>query len=61
MIFVTVGMQLAFERLIAAMDALAPTLGMPVIAQTGWTAVPSPTARQLHAALAALIERRPLA
>lgn len=35
MILVTVGMQLGFDRLIAAMDALAPTLGMPVIAQTG--------------------------
>ncbi|WP_231889678.1 glycosyltransferase [Erythrobacter neustonensis] len=28
-------MQLGFDRLIAAMDALAPDLGMPVIAQTG--------------------------
>ena len=35
MILVTVGMQLGFDRLIAAMDALAPDLGMPVIAQTG--------------------------
>ena len=35
MIVVTVGMQLGFDRLIAAMDALAPQLGMPVIAQTG--------------------------
>ncbi len=35
MIIVTVGMQLGFDRLIAAMDALAPTLGMKVIAQTG--------------------------
>lgn len=35
MIIVTVGMQLGFDRLIAAMDALAPTLEMPVIAQTG--------------------------
>jgi UDP-N-acetylglucosamine transferase subunit ALG13 len=34
-IIVTVGMQLGFDRLIAAMDALAPKLGMPVIAQTG--------------------------
>lgn len=34
-ILVTVGMQLGFDRLIAAMDALAPTLGLPVIAQTG--------------------------
>jgi UDP-N-acetylglucosamine transferase subunit ALG13 len=34
-IIVTVGMQLGFDRLIAAMDDLAPTLGMPVIAQTG--------------------------
>ncbi|WP_379923405.1 glycosyltransferase [Erythrobacter sp. R86502] len=35
MIVVTVGMQLGFDRLIAAMDDLAPRLGMPVIAQTG--------------------------
>ena len=35
MIVVTVGMQLGFDRLIAAMDAIAPQLGMPVIAQTG--------------------------
>ncbi len=35
MILVTVGMQLGFDRLIAAMDALAPTLGQPVIAQVG--------------------------
>lgn len=35
MIVLTVGMQLGFDWLIAAMDALAPALGMPVIAQTG--------------------------
>ncbi len=35
MILVTVGMQLAFDRLIAAMDALAPDLEGEVIAQTG--------------------------
>lgn len=35
MIVVTVGMQLGFNRLIAAMDGLAPGLGMPVVAQTG--------------------------
>lgn len=35
MILVTVGMQLGFDRLIAAMDGLAPGLGQPVIAQTG--------------------------
>ncbi|MEM6475501.1 MAG: glycosyltransferase [Pseudomonadota bacterium] len=35
MILVTVGMQLGFDRLIEAMDALAPDLDMPVIAQTG--------------------------
>jgi UDP-N-acetylglucosamine transferase subunit ALG13 len=34
-IIVTVGMQLGFDRLIRAMDTLAPTLGMPIIAQTG--------------------------
>jgi UDP-N-acetylglucosamine transferase subunit ALG13 len=35
MILVTVGMQLGFDRLIAAMDRIAPELGLPVIAQTG--------------------------
>lgn len=35
MILVTVGMQLGFDRLIKAMDHLAPNLGLPVIAQTG--------------------------
>lgn len=35
MILVTVGMQLGFDRLIAAMDALAPGIGQPVIAQVG--------------------------
>jgi UDP-N-acetylglucosamine transferase subunit ALG13 len=34
-IIVTVGMQLGFDRLIEAMDALAPKLGMDVLAQTG--------------------------
>lgn len=35
MILVTVGMQLGFDRLIAAMDQVAPELDLPVIAQTG--------------------------
>lgn len=35
MILVTVGMQLGFDRLIEAMDKLAPDLGVEVIAQTG--------------------------
>lgn len=35
MILVTVGMQLGFDRLIEAMDAIAPQLDTPVIAQTG--------------------------
>lgn len=35
MILVTVGMQLGFDRLIEAMDRIAPTLGMEMIAQTG--------------------------
>ncbi|MDB5622624.1 MAG: pssE [Devosia sp.] len=35
MILVTVGTQLPFDRLIAAMDALAPRLGEPVFAQVG--------------------------
>jgi len=34
-ILVTVGMQLGFDRLIEAVDALVPTLGEPVIAQIG--------------------------
>jgi UDP-N-acetylglucosamine transferase subunit ALG13 len=34
-IVVTVGMQLGFDRLIEAMDKLAPDLGVPVVAQTG--------------------------
>lgn len=35
MIFATTGTQLPFPRLVAALDALAPTLGEPVIAQIG--------------------------
>ncbi len=35
MILVTVGMQLGFDRLIEAMDRIAPSLEMDVIAQTG--------------------------
>lgn len=35
MILVTVGMQLGFDRLIMAMDQLAPSLNMKIIAQTG--------------------------
>lgn len=35
MILVTVGMQLGFDRLIEAVDKLAPDLGAQVIAQTG--------------------------
>lgn len=35
MILVTVGMQLGFDRLIEAMDALAPGLETPVVAQIG--------------------------
>lgn len=35
MIFVATGTQLAFPRLIAAMDQMAPDLGEPVIAQIG--------------------------
>lgn len=35
MILVTVGMQLGFDRLIAAMDALAPSLETKVFAQVG--------------------------
>ena len=34
-VFLTVGTQLHFDRLVAAMDALAPSLGVPVVAQTG--------------------------
>ena len=35
MIFATTGTQLPFPRLVAALDALAPTLSEPVIAQIG--------------------------
>lgn len=35
MILLTVGMQLAFDRLVRAVDELAPDLEMPVVAQTG--------------------------
>ncbi|MEL6978597.1 MAG: glycosyltransferase [Pseudomonadota bacterium] len=35
MIFATVGTQLPFERLIRALDRMAPAIGAPVIAQTG--------------------------
>lgn len=35
MILVTVGMQLGFDRLIEAMDTIAPSLGIEVLAQTG--------------------------
>ena len=35
MILLTVGTQLAFDRLVAAMDDLAPSLPLPVFAQTG--------------------------
>lgn len=35
MIFATVGTQLPFPRLIDALDALAPRLGEPIIAQVG--------------------------
>ncbi|MET1755188.1 glycosyltransferase [Novosphingobium sp. RD2P27] len=35
MIFLTVGTQLPFDRLIKAVDSLAPSLDQPVFAQTG--------------------------
>ena len=35
MIFATTGTQLVFPRLMAALDALAPGLGEPIVAQTG--------------------------
>ncbi len=38
MIFATVGTQLPFERLIRALDDLAPSLGRPIVAQIGRTA-----------------------
>lgn len=50
MIFVVTGTQLAFPRLISAMDRIAPDLGEPVIAQIG----PDPETRQhieTHASL----------
>ena len=39
-VFVTVGTQLAFPRLVDAMDALAPSLDRPVVAQVGPEAEP---------------------
>lgn len=42
MIFVVTGTQLAFPRLIGAMDALAPELGEKVIAQVGPDSTPRP-------------------
>lgn len=42
MIFVTTGTQLPFPRLIAAMDALAPSLGEEVVAQVGPDTAPRP-------------------
>jgi len=50
-ILVTVGMQLGFDRLIEAMDALAAELGMPVVAQTG-KGTYSPRHMEAHAKLA---------
>ncbi|MET0246164.1 MAG: glycosyltransferase [Sphingomonas sp.] len=35
MILVTVGTQLPFDRLVSAVDAIAPTLNVPIIAQIG--------------------------
>jgi len=40
-IFVTVGTQLPFPRLIDALDALAPTLDEPIVAQVGASEVQS--------------------
>lgn len=37
MIFLTLGTQLPFDRLLAAMDEIAPSLDEPVFAQTGET------------------------
>jgi len=50
-IFVTVGMQLPFDRLIGAMDRVAPDLPMPVVAQTGQSII-RPANIETHAALA---------
>jgi len=50
-IIVTVGMQLGFDRLIKAMDVLAPSLGMPVIAQTGMGSY-QPQHMEAHAKIA---------
>ncbi len=46
MIFATVGTQLPFPRLIAALDALAPDLGEAIVAQTGPGARPVRTLDQ---------------
>jgi UDP-N-acetylglucosamine transferase subunit ALG13 len=60
-ILVTVGMQLGFNRLIEAMDRIAPSLGMEVVAQTG-RGTYEPQNMQAHASIApaefeALVER----
>lgn len=47
MIFATTGTQLAFPRLMAALDALAPDLGEEIIAQVG----PDPDAHARYGAL----------
>jgi UDP-N-acetylglucosamine transferase subunit ALG13 len=50
-IFVTVGTQLPFPRLVAAMDGLAPRLGERVVAQTGPDPGPYPNI-ETHSTLA---------
>lgn len=58
MIFATVGTQLPFDRLIDALDAIAPELDEPIVAQTGVTAGTWPNLT-VHAALPpAEFERR---
>lgn len=47
MIFATTGTQLAFPRLMAALNALAPELGEPIVAQAG----PEPGAAEAYRGL----------
>lgn len=49
MILLTVGMQLGFDRLVASMDAITPSLGQPVIAQTGIGTYPPQHMQAQHA------------
>jgi UDP-N-acetylglucosamine transferase subunit ALG13 len=53
MILLTVGKQLPFDRLVGAVDALAPHLAEPVVAQIGQDAA-QPNNMEAHAKLSAM-------